>query len=38
MTLTFGMYGLCRKKERNVDWKALTDEWQSINNDDEDDF
>lgn len=26
------------QKERNVDWKALTDEWQSINNDDEDDF
>lgn len=26
------------QKERNVDWKALTDEWQGINNDDEDDF
>lgn len=26
------------QKERNVDWKALTDEWQSIDNDDEDDF
>lgn len=26
------------QKERNVDWKALTDEWQSINNDDEDGF